>query len=354
MKFPRRAFLRLAAGAVALPAVSHIAKAQAYPSRPVTLIVFVPPGGVPDITARLIGQSLSQRLGQAVVIDNRSGAGGNLALQTVARAEADGYTLLLVGTPHAINTTLYEKLNVNVARDIAPVASINNGSFVMVVSPLMPAKTVPEFIVYAKANPGKINMASSGSGNLSHLSGELFRMMTGIEVVHVPYRGAPAAHSGLMAGDAHVMFDATGSALSQIHSGRLRALAVTSARRWEGLPDIPTVGDFVPGYAVSGWLGVGAPKGTRCHGQRTTCWLAGRLRQAHRRRNREVGSPAPTITRPRRRGDRVIEGYNRGVNAALFDDARALRDNYELSRLGPSDTPPLSYPSIYLLSGKVS
>jgi Tripartite tricarboxylate transporter family receptor len=291
--------------------------------------------------------------GQAVVIDNRSGAGGNLALQTVARAEADGYTLLLVGTPHAINTTLYEKLNVNVARDIAPVASINNGSFVMVVSPLMPAKTVPEFIVYAKANPGKINMASSGSGNLSHLSGELFRMMTGIEVVHVPYRGAPAAHSGLMAGDAHVMFDATGSALSQIHSGRLRALAVTSARRWEGLPDIPTVGDFVPGYAVSGWLGVGAPKGTRCHGQRTTCWLAGRLRQAHRRRNREVGSPAPTITRPRR-GDRVIEGYNRGVNAALFDDARALRDNYELSRLGPSDTPPLSYPSIYLLSGKVS
>jgi tripartite-type tricarboxylate transporter receptor subunit TctC len=262
MKLPRRKFLHLAAGAVALPAVSPIAKAHAYPSRPVTLIVFVPPGGVPDITARLIGQSLSQRLGQAVVIDNRPGAGGNLALQTVARAEADGYTLLLVGTPHAINTTLYEKLNVNVARDIAPVASISNGSFVMVVSPFMPAKTVPEFIVYAKANPGKINMASSGSGNLSHLSGELFRMMTGIEVVHVPYRGAPAAHSGLMAGDAHVMFDATDSALPQIQSGRLRALAVTSATRWDGLPDIPTVGDFVPGYAVSGWPGVGAPKGT--------------------------------------------------------------------------------------------
>jgi tripartite-type tricarboxylate transporter receptor subunit TctC len=262
MKLPRRAFLHLAAGAVALPAVSHIAKAQAYPSRPVTLIVFVPAGGVPDITARLIGQSLSQGLGQAVVIDNRPGAGGNLALQTVARAEADGYTLLLVGTPHAINTTLYEKLNVNVVRDIAPVASISNGSFVMVVSPLMPAKTVPEFIAYAKANPGKLNMASSGSGNLSHLSGELFRMMTGIEVVHVPYRGAPAAHSGLMASDAHVMFDAIGSALPQIQSGRLRALAVTSATRWEGLPDAPTVGDFVPGYAVSGWLGVGAPKGT--------------------------------------------------------------------------------------------
>jgi tripartite-type tricarboxylate transporter receptor subunit TctC len=263
MKLPhRRHFLHLAAGAAALPAVSALAWAQAYPSRPVTLIVFVPPGGVPDITARLIGQSLSQRLGQAVVIDNRPGAGGNLALQTVARAEADGYTLLLVGTPHAINTTLYEKLNVNVARDIAPVASISNGSFVMVVSPFMPAKTVPEFIVYAKANPGKINMASSGSGNLSHLSGELFRMMTGIDVVHVPYRGAPAAHSGLMAGDAHVMFDATGSALPQIQSGRLRALAVTSATPWDGLPDIPTVGDFVPGYAVSGWLGVGAPKGT--------------------------------------------------------------------------------------------
>src|SRR5215831_8671915 len=191
------------------------------------MIVFVPAGGTPDIIARLIGQSLSQRLGQSMVIDNRPGAGGNLALQAVVRAPADGYTLLLVATPHVINVTLYEKSTVTVTRDIVPVASINNDSFVLLVNPSLPAKCGLEFIEYAKANPGKINMASSGTGNLSHLSGELFRMMTGIEVVHVPYRGSLAAHSALMAGDAHVMFDATGSALPQIQSGRLRALGVT-------------------------------------------------------------------------------------------------------------------------------
>jgi len=197
-----------------------------------------------------------------VVIDNRPGAGGNLALQAVVRAPADGYTLLLVATPHVINVTLYEKSTVTVTRDIVPVASINNDSFVLLVNPSLPAKSGLEFIEYAKANPGKINMASSGTGNLSHLSGELFRMMTGIEVVHVPYRGSPAAHSALMAGDAHVMFDATGSALPQIQSGRLRALGVTGKARLRVLPDVPLIGDVVPGYAVTGWLGIGVPKGT--------------------------------------------------------------------------------------------
>jgi tripartite-type tricarboxylate transporter receptor subunit TctC len=262
MKLPRRNFLHLAAGAAALPAVPLPAMAQAYPLRPVTLIVFVPAGGAPDITARLIGQSLSQRLGQSVVIDNRPGAGGNLALQAAARAEADGYTLLLVSTAHSINATLHEKSNVSVARDIAPVASMTDASFVMVVSPSMPARTLPEFIAYAKANPGKINMTSSGSGNLSHLSGELFKMMVGIDMMHVPYRGSVLAHAGLMAGEVHVMFDAVLSALPQIQAGRLRVLAVATATRWKGLPDIPTVGEFVPGYTVSGLLGIGAPKGT--------------------------------------------------------------------------------------------
>ena len=199
------------------------ARAQAYPSRPVTLIVFVPAGGTPDIIARLIGQSLSQRLGQSVVIDNRPGAGGNIALQAAARAPADGYTLLLVATPHAINVTLYEKSTLTVTRDIVPVAGINNDSFVLLVNPSFAAKTVPEFIAYAKANPGKINLGSSGTGNLTHLCGELFRMMTGIELVHVPYRGTPAAHSALLAGDVHAMFDAIGSAMGQIQARRCAA-----------------------------------------------------------------------------------------------------------------------------------
>jgi tripartite-type tricarboxylate transporter receptor subunit TctC len=262
MKTPRRKFLHLAAGAAALPAVSLIAGAQTYPSRPVSLIVFVPAGGTPDIIARLIGQSVSQRLGQPMVIDNRPGGGGNLALAAVARAPADGYTLLLVATPHAINVTLYEKSTVSITRDIVPVASINQDSFVLLVNPSFPAKTVAELISYAKANPGKINLASSGTGNLTHLSGELFQMMTGIEVVHVPYRGTPAAHSALMAGDVHAMFDAVGSSVPHIQSGSLRALEVTGTARLRVLPDIPLIGDVVPGYAVTGWLGVGVPKGT--------------------------------------------------------------------------------------------
>jgi tripartite-type tricarboxylate transporter receptor subunit TctC len=262
MKLPRRQFLHLAAGAAALPAVSRIAGAQTYPSRPVTLIVFIPAGGTPDIIARLVGQALSQRLGQAVVIDNRPGGGGNLALQAVARAPADGYTLLMVATPHAINVTLYEKSAITVTRDIVPVASINNDSFVLLATPSFAAKTVPEFIAYAKANPGRINLASNGTGNLTHLSGELFRMTTGIEVVHVPYRGTPAAHSALLAGDVHAMFDAIGSALPQIQAGTLRALGVTATARLRVLPDIPSIGDVVPGFAVTGWLGIGVPKGT--------------------------------------------------------------------------------------------
>jgi tripartite-type tricarboxylate transporter receptor subunit TctC len=258
----RRAFLHLLASAAMVPALSPMASAQAYPSRPVTLVVFVPAGGTPDIIARLVGQSLSHRLGQSVVVDNRPGAGGNIALQAVARAPADGYTLLLVATPHAVNVTLYEKSTATVMRDIVPVASINTDSFVLMVNPSFPAKTVAELITYAKANPGKINLASSGTGNLSHLSGELFRMMTGVEVVHVPYRGTPAAHSGLMAGDVHAMFDATVSALPHIQSGALRALGVTATARVRVLPDVPPIADAVPGYAVTGWLGIGAPKGT--------------------------------------------------------------------------------------------
>jgi len=258
----RRRLLHLATGAAAFPWISRVATAQGYPTRPVTLIVFVGSGGAPDILARLVGQSLSQRLGQAVVIDNRPGAGGNLALQAVARAPADGYMLLLVATPHAINATLYERSNVNITRDIVPIASINSDSFVMLVNPSLPAKTLPEFIAYAKANPGKINMASSGTGNMSHLSGELFKMMAGIDMVHVPYKGAPQALAGVMAGDVHVMFDAIPSSLPHVQSGQLRALAVTIGTRAKALPDVPPVAEFVPGYAVSGWLGVGAPKGT--------------------------------------------------------------------------------------------
>jgi tripartite-type tricarboxylate transporter receptor subunit TctC len=252
--------LHLAAGVAAMPVTSRLAQAQSYPSRPVTLIVFVGPGGAPDIKARILGQLLSHRLGQPVVIDNRPGVGGHLALQTVARAPADGYTLLLVATPHAVNATLHEQ--VTVVRDIAPVAGITGDPFIMVVNPSFPAKTLPEFLAYVRANPGKINLTSSGSGNLSHLSGELFRMMTGIDVVHVPYKGTVAALTGVVAGEVHVMFDASTSVLPHIQSGRLRALAVTSARRVDILPEVPTVGEFVPGYEVSGVLGIGAPRNT--------------------------------------------------------------------------------------------
>jgi tripartite-type tricarboxylate transporter receptor subunit TctC len=262
MKLPRRNFLHLAAGAAALPAVSRAAWAQAYPTRPVRLIVGYPPGTTPDILARVMSQWLSERLAEPFVVENKPGAGGNLALQAVARAPADGYTLLMVATPHAINVALYEKNPISVTHDIVPVASINRNAFVLLVNPLFPAKTVAEFIAHAKANPGKVNLASNGTGNLTHLSGELFRMMAGIELVHVPYRGSPAAHSALIAGDVHAMFDAVGSSLPHIQSGGLRALGVTATARLRVLPDIPLIGDVVPGYAVTGWLGIGVPKGT--------------------------------------------------------------------------------------------
>jgi tripartite-type tricarboxylate transporter receptor subunit TctC len=257
----RRGFLHLAAGGAALAALPRLSLAQAYPSRTVTLVVFVPPGGAPDIVARLIGQPLSQRLGQPIVIENRPGGGGNLALQAVARAPADGHTLLLIATPHAVNVTLYEKQNINVLRDIVPVASIDNDAFTMVINPALPVRTVAEFIAHAKSNPGKVNMGSSGSGNLSHLAGELFKMMTGTEMVHVPYRGMPAAITALMTGDLHVVFDALPSSLSHVREGKVRALGVTTSTRVKALPEVPPVADTVPGYVVTGWLGIGVPKG---------------------------------------------------------------------------------------------
>ena len=261
MAIPRRRFLQLA-GSAALAAAPQSARAQSYPSRPITIMVFVGAGGAPDIIARLIGQGLSQRIGQPVVIENRPGGGGNLSLQAVARAPADGHTLLLIATPHAINVTLYEKLNVNVIRDIAPVVSINNDSFVMLVNPSSPIKSVAEFIVHAKSNPGKVNLTSSGNGNLTHLSGELFRMASGIDLVHVPYRNTPAALTALMAGDVHVIFDALPSAMPHVKAGSLRPLGVTAPARVKALPDVPSISDTVPGYAVTGWLGIGAPHGT--------------------------------------------------------------------------------------------
>ena len=262
MKLPRRKFLHLAAGATALPAVSRIAWAQAYPSRPVRIVVGFAPGGTFDIMARLIGQWLSERLGQPFVIENRSGGGGNIGTEAVVRAPADGYTLLLVGTANAISATLYEKLNFNFIRDIVPVAGIARVPEVMVVNPSLPATTVPELITYAKANPGKLTMASGGIGTLSHVEGELFKMMTGVNLIHVPYRGLAPALTDLLGGQVQVMFASVSSSMESVRTGKLRALAVTTATRSEALPQIPTVAEFVPGYEASGWFGIGAPKST--------------------------------------------------------------------------------------------
>jgi tripartite-type tricarboxylate transporter receptor subunit TctC len=262
MKLSRRTFLHLAAGAAALPAVSRLARAQAYPTRPVRLIAPVAPGGAGDILARLMGQWLSERLGQPFIIENRPGGGNNIGTEAVVRAPADGYTLLLAGTPNTVNVTLYEKLNFNFIRDIAPVAGVIRGSFVMVVNPSVPAKSVPEFIAYAKANPRKLNMASAGNGTASHVAGELFKMMAGVDMVHVPYRGGGPALNELLGGQVQVMFPTTVSSIGYIRSGRLRALAVTAATRSDALPDIPTVGEFLLDYEASNWFGVGAPKAT--------------------------------------------------------------------------------------------
>jgi len=262
MKFPRRQFLQLAASAVALPVVLRVARAQTYPSRPVRLIIGYPAGGANDIIGRLIGQWLSERLGQQFIIENRAGAAGNIATEAVVRSPADGYTLLVVGSFNAINATLYDKLSFNFIRDVEPVAGIIRSTFVMLLNPSFPAKTVPEFIGYAKANPGKINMASAGSGNLTHVAGELFKAMTGVNMLHVPYRGGAPAMTDLIGGQVHVYFGTISESIEYIRASKLRALAVTTATRSEVLPNIPTVGEFVPGYEASGWQGVGAPKNT--------------------------------------------------------------------------------------------
>ena len=262
MKLPRRNFLHLAAGAAALPILPRLAWAQAYPTRPVRLIVPFGPAGATDITARLIGQWLSERLGQQFVIENRPGAGSNIGTEAVVRAAPDGYTLGLFGAPSAINATLYDKLNFNFVRDIAPIAPIVRFPYIMVVNPSVPAKTLPEFIAYAKANPGKINMASPGIGSTPHVNGELFKMMTGTNLVHVPYRSAAAVMTDLLSGQVQLYFGTTASSLEYVRTGKLRALAVTIERRLDALPDIPAVAEFVPGYEASGWFGVGAPRDT--------------------------------------------------------------------------------------------
>jgi tripartite-type tricarboxylate transporter receptor subunit TctC len=280
MKLPRREFLHLAAGAAALPAVSRVARAQGYPTRPVRFVIGGPPGGPQDILARLTGQWLSERLGQPFVVDNRPGAGGNIATEAVVRAPADGHMLLMIGAANAINATLYEKLNYNFIRDIAPVAGITRQTSVMEVHPSVPAETVPEFIAYAKTNPGKLNMASAGNGTPPHIAGELFKMMTGIDMVHVAYRGGAPALTDLLGGQVHIMFDSMASSIEYIRGGKLRALAVTTTARSEALPDVPTVADFVPGYEASAFFGIGAPKNT----------------------------PAE-----------IVERLNKGINAALAD-----------------------------------
>jgi tripartite-type tricarboxylate transporter receptor subunit TctC len=262
MKLPRRKFLHLAAGAVALPIVSRRARAQAYPMRPVRVIVPFAPAGGADIVARLMGQWLSEQFDQPFVVENRPGAGGNIGTEAAVKAPADGHTLLLVAAPNAINATLYANLNFNFIRDIAPVACITRESNIMVLHPSVPARTVPEFIAYAKANPGKINMASAGNGSAPHVSGELFKMMTGVDMSHVPYRGAGPALTDLLGGQVQAMFPSMSSSLEYVRTGILRALAVTTTTRSEALPDIPTVGEFVPGYEASAFYGLGAPKST--------------------------------------------------------------------------------------------
>ena len=262
MKLPRRQFLHLAAGAAALPAASRIAKAEAYPTRPVHLIVTVAAGGSPDIVARLIGQWLSERLGQPFIIENRSGAAGNVGTEVGVRAPPDGYTLLMALSSNAINASLYRSLPYNFINDTAPVASIATIPLIMEVNPSVPAKTVPEFIAYAKANPGKINMASGGIGSPLHVAGELFKMMAGVDMIHVPYRSEALALPDLIGGQVQIMFGVMPASLGYVRAGKLRALAVTTAKRQEALPDVPAMAEFLPGYDARGWYGVVVPKGT--------------------------------------------------------------------------------------------
>ena len=262
MRLPRRKFLHLAGGIATFPAVLRMAKAENYPYKPVRFIIGYTPGGSADIAARLIGQWLSERLGQSFIVESRPGAGSNIGTEAVIRSPPDGYTILLVAPANAINATLYRKLSYNFIRDVAPVAGIIRFPNVMEVNPSVPAKTVPEFITYAKANPGKINFASSGNGSTIHMSGELFKMMTGVDIVHVPYRGSAQALTDMLGGQVQVMFDNVPTSLEHIRSGKLRPLAVTTSMRSEVLPDVPTMADFVPGYESSAWYGVAVPKGT--------------------------------------------------------------------------------------------
>jgi tripartite-type tricarboxylate transporter receptor subunit TctC len=260
MKLLRRQFLHLAAGAAALPALSRIADAQTYPTRPVRIVVGLAAGSAPDIVARIVSQWLSERLGQQFIVDNRPGANSNIGTEAVARAAPDGYTLLLAIGSNAVNATLYDKLSFNFIPDFAPVAGIVGVPHVMVVHPSVPAKTVPEFIVYAKANPGKLNMASAGTGGTPHVAGELFKMMAGVEMLHVPYRGNP--RPDLLGGQVQVMFDTVPASIGYIRSGQLRPLAVTTTARLDVLPNVPTMADFLPGYEATGWQGIAAPRTT--------------------------------------------------------------------------------------------
>ena len=262
MKLPRRTFLHLAASAAALPAVSRMAQAQAYPSRPVRIIVGFPPGGATDIQARLMGQWLSDRLGQQFIVENRAGASGNIGTEAVAKAPADGYTLLQIVTPHAINAALYTNLNFDFIRDIVPVIAVARLAYVVVVHPSVPATTIPELIAYARANPGKINYGSAGPGTPQNIACELFKMMAGVDLVHVPYRGGAPAVTDLIGGQIQAIFAPLSESIQQVRAGSLRALAVTTASRLNVLPDVPTVADFVPGYEASGFAGIGVPKDT--------------------------------------------------------------------------------------------
>jgi tripartite-type tricarboxylate transporter receptor subunit TctC len=262
MKLPRRKFLHLAAGAAALPAVSSVARAQAYPTRPVRIVVGFAAGGAVDLFARLIGQSLSERLGQPFLIENRPGAASTVGTEAVVKAAPDGYTLLFVNTVSAISPTLYDNLSFSFTRDIAPVAAISREPQIMLLNPSVSVKTVPEFIAYVKANPGKVSFASGGIGSISHVSGELFKAMAGVNLMHVPYRSVVPALTNLIGGEVHVMFSTMTASIQYIRAGSLRALAVTTATPLEALPDIPTVGEFVPGYETSAWYGVGAPRST--------------------------------------------------------------------------------------------
>jgi tripartite-type tricarboxylate transporter receptor subunit TctC len=262
MKLPRREFLHLTAGAVTLPMIRRTARAQNYPSRPVRVIVPFGSAGGTDIVARLIGYWLSERLGQSFVIENRPGAGGNLGIEAVVRSPPEGYTLAVIGLPSAINVTLYENLSFNLTRDIVPVATIVRFPNVMVVNPSVPARTLPEFIAYAKANPGKLNMSSPGNGSTPHMFGELFKMMTGVNMVHIPYRSVAAGMTDMLSGQVQVTFGTSASTIEYVRAGTLRALAVTTATRSELLPELPTIADFVPGYEASAWFGVAAPKNT--------------------------------------------------------------------------------------------